>query len=642
MVAALIPALNDKTMEHVLEAAAAAGAREAAYVIMRLPNELKTLFKEWLAEHYPQRAEHVMSIVRQMRGGRENDPNFGTRMTGTGNYAELMREALRHRLPALRPEPARGPPTSTAAASARPSPGGQLKLVLMRLALRRRRLGAGPRRSSGCRSRPRRRRSTSRTATSSAIRCLRPADVLVLPALSATQTRVAYAVGVHRHGHRPGVRCRARSATAPTRCSTCTPTRSACCSAGRPRSLLPSQETRLKTQSPAVARRSCRRCCASSAPGVLLVAVPVDGLGRRHLLRRPARHRAARRPGAGVPADHAAADDLRRRHGRRRVLGDRARARRGRRARRARSWWCTRWSSPRRWASRFTVAGPRVRPVALPPARRRAARPSTTRSRYSNIVFAGAVAVWIANTLSSVLRGTGNMLAPALTLIGAALRPPAAVGDAGRPRIGIAGAGIAYVTTFGIAALAMAVVVLALEPAAAAARGLAARVAPVPRDPARRRDLVAPALQTVLTAVILTGFVGRYGAAALAGYGVGLRLELLQIPLVFAVGQALVVLVGTHIGAGPGERAQAHRLDRRGARGVDQPRDRRHGGAVSARLGGPLQHRPRGARERRALPAHRGAVLSAARRRHRALLRLAGRRARAAGRCSPAPRASRW
>jgi DNA repair photolyase len=90
MVAALIPALNDKTMEHVLEAAAGAGAREAAYVIMRLPNELKELFKEWLAEHYPQRAEHVISIVRQMRGGHDNDPRFGTRMTGTGNYAELM------------------------------------------------------------------------------------------------------------------------------------------------------------------------------------------------------------------------------------------------------------------------------------------------------------------------------------------------------------------------------------------------------------------------------------------------------------------------------------------------------------------------------------------------------------------------
>jgi DNA repair photolyase len=90
MVAALIPALNDKTIEQVLEAAAEAGAEEAAYVIMRLPNELKDLFKEWLAAHYPERAQHVISIVHQMRGGRDNDPRFGTRMTGTGNFAELV------------------------------------------------------------------------------------------------------------------------------------------------------------------------------------------------------------------------------------------------------------------------------------------------------------------------------------------------------------------------------------------------------------------------------------------------------------------------------------------------------------------------------------------------------------------------
>jgi len=90
MVAALIPALNDKTLEEVLEAAAQAGAAEAAYVILRLPNELKDLFKEWLAAHYPQRADHVISIVRQMRGGRDNDPRFGERMTGTGNYAALI------------------------------------------------------------------------------------------------------------------------------------------------------------------------------------------------------------------------------------------------------------------------------------------------------------------------------------------------------------------------------------------------------------------------------------------------------------------------------------------------------------------------------------------------------------------------
>ena len=175
--------------------------------------------------------------------------------------------------------------------------------------------------------------------------------------------------------------------------------------------------------------------------------------------------------------------------------------------------------------------------------------------RYSNIVFGGALAVWIANTLSSVLRGTGNMLAPALTLIGAALvhLPLSATLVA---RIGIAGAGIAYVTTFSIAALVMATIVWRsslLRPQAGDWR-LEARLF---REILRVGAIsMLSALQTVLTAVIITGFVGRYGAAALAGYGVGLRLELLQIPLVFAIGQALVVLVGTHIGAGRAERAR--------------------------------------------------------------------------------------
>ena len=90
MVAALIPALNDKTLEQVLEAAAAAGAAGAAYIVMRLPNELKLLFREWLNEHYPERAQHVISVVRDMRGGRDNDPRFGTRMSGTGKFAELI------------------------------------------------------------------------------------------------------------------------------------------------------------------------------------------------------------------------------------------------------------------------------------------------------------------------------------------------------------------------------------------------------------------------------------------------------------------------------------------------------------------------------------------------------------------------
>lgn len=175
--------------------------------------------------------------------------------------------------------------------------------------------------------------------------------------------------------------------------------------------------------------------------------------------------------------------------------------------------------------------------------------------RYSNIVFGGAITVWAANTLSSVLRGTGNMLTPALALIGAALvhLPLSATLVS---RIGIAGAGIAYVTTFGIAAFLMAVIVWR-----------SSLLRPHKEDWKLEWRLfreilrvgaisVASAVQTVLTAVIITGFVGRYGAAALAGYGVGLRLELLQIPLVFAVGQALVVLVGTHIGAARAARAK--------------------------------------------------------------------------------------
>jgi DNA repair photolyase len=90
MVAPIIPALTDPSMEAVLEAGAQAGATMAGWILLRLPNEVRPLFKEWLAAHHPQRADHVISIVRQTRGGRENDPNFGSRMTGAGNFAELI------------------------------------------------------------------------------------------------------------------------------------------------------------------------------------------------------------------------------------------------------------------------------------------------------------------------------------------------------------------------------------------------------------------------------------------------------------------------------------------------------------------------------------------------------------------------
>ncbi|WP_445145377.1 PA0069 family radical SAM protein [Dyella sp. Tek66A03] len=91
LVAPIIPALNDHDLEAVLEQAADAGARCAGYTTLRLPYELKALFREWLALHAPQRAAHVMSLVQQMHGGRDYDSDFSTRMRGQGVFAELIR-----------------------------------------------------------------------------------------------------------------------------------------------------------------------------------------------------------------------------------------------------------------------------------------------------------------------------------------------------------------------------------------------------------------------------------------------------------------------------------------------------------------------------------------------------------------------
>jgi DNA repair photolyase len=89
-VAPVIPQLTDKDLEAILEAAAAHGARSATWVMLRLPREVKDLFRDWLAQHYPLRAAHVMSLVAQVRGGRDNDPEFGSRMRGEGLFADLI------------------------------------------------------------------------------------------------------------------------------------------------------------------------------------------------------------------------------------------------------------------------------------------------------------------------------------------------------------------------------------------------------------------------------------------------------------------------------------------------------------------------------------------------------------------------
>src|SRR5690606_29041279 len=82
-------------LESMLGAAREAGAEWAGYVLVRLPLEVAPLFEAWLADHFPQRATHVMSIIRQSRDGQNNHSEFGTRMRGTGVFAELLRQRFR-------------------------------------------------------------------------------------------------------------------------------------------------------------------------------------------------------------------------------------------------------------------------------------------------------------------------------------------------------------------------------------------------------------------------------------------------------------------------------------------------------------------------------------------------------------------
>ena len=90
LVAPVIPMITDMHLEHILEAAREAGAQSAGYVLLRLPHELKDIWREWLRLHYPDRAEHVMSLIRQMRGGKDYDSAFGSRMRGQGPFADLI------------------------------------------------------------------------------------------------------------------------------------------------------------------------------------------------------------------------------------------------------------------------------------------------------------------------------------------------------------------------------------------------------------------------------------------------------------------------------------------------------------------------------------------------------------------------
>ncbi|UZD64882.1 MULTISPECIES: PA0069 family radical SAM protein [Marinobacter] len=106
----VIPFVNDHELERILEAAATAGAIRASWILLRLPLELDELFQDWLQRHFPQRADHVMARMRDLRGGKSYQSEFGKRMTGSGPYADLIRQRFNRQARAVglnrEPEPA--------------------------------------------------------------------------------------------------------------------------------------------------------------------------------------------------------------------------------------------------------------------------------------------------------------------------------------------------------------------------------------------------------------------------------------------------------------------------------------------------------------------------------------------------------
>jgi putative MATE family efflux protein len=180
--------------------------------------------------------------------------------------------------------------------------------------------------------------------------------------------------------------------------------------------------------------------------------------------------------------------------------------------------------------------------------------------RYATVVFGGAFAVWTANMLASVVRGSGNMLVPsAVLIVVACVQVPLAagltLGLGPFPRLGLAGAGLAQIIAFGVGAL------IVFAYIASGRSGLQLRATRLRwsyfRDILRVGGIaMISSLQAALTVTVISAFVAGYGTAALAGYGIGTRLEFMQVPLIFAVGTTLVAMVGANVGAGNWVRAR--------------------------------------------------------------------------------------
>ena len=180
---------------------------------------------------------------------------------------------------------------------------------------------------------------------------------------------------------------------------------------------------------------------------------------------------------------------------------------------------------------------------------------------YSNIVFAGVILIWWFNTFANIIRGTGNTFVPAVvTLVGAALLVPLSAalifGFGPLPSMGAAGGAISLLAYYGVGTLAF-IYYLWSGRAVVTPKLMETRLRwSLFRDILRIGLLASlTSIMTNLTIALTTGVVGAFGPAAIAGYGVGTRLEYLLVPLAFGFGGPLVALVGTNIGAGNRDRA---------------------------------------------------------------------------------------
>jgi putative MATE family efflux protein len=180
---------------------------------------------------------------------------------------------------------------------------------------------------------------------------------------------------------------------------------------------------------------------------------------------------------------------------------------------------------------------------------------------YSNIVFGGAILLWVFNTLASLLRGTGNMIVPAVVICAGTvflvpLSPCLIFGWGPFPRLGVAGGGTAIVLYYAIGTAVLATCLRSVRSVVRLRlRGVRLRW-PLFREILRVGAVAAlVTVQNNLTILATTGLIGTFGPAAIAGYGVGTRLEYLLVPLVFGLGAPLVALVGTNLGAGSRDRA---------------------------------------------------------------------------------------